>query len=98
MKKIVYEWVIETKDEHGDIQDVNHSETFPGFPQEGTDVGVVRDVVDETGVIDRSWAYIENGVLQSHFQVHDYDEKNDCMVPVNIAAVPMRFHRELKAA
>lgn len=86
--RIQYEWVIETVDEFGDIQDVNHSDTFPGFPRQGLDIGLVRDVIDETGVIDRAWAYINQGSLPTHFN----DGRNITH------AVPKRYLEEVQRA
>lgn len=93
--KIAYEWVIETVNEHGDIGDVNHADTFAGArrmaaavaadlaPGERVEVGLVRDSGDEVdGLQDRQWAYLEDGLLPERFD--------------GGAKVPARFHKEVK--
>ena len=75
-KLVIYEWLIEQVDEHGDIQDVDHRDTAaemfaamrrnepdPGMHYE---FGLVRDQYhhDDPGeLVLRQWAYVEGGVL-----------------------------------
>jgi len=92
--KTTYEWIIETLDKDGEITEVNHSDTFPGMPAPLLDIGIVKDIhatvlsqrgyliVHPGDLICRTWAYIKDGVLPSHFE--------------DGTAVPMRFHREIK--
>lgn len=75
-----YEWAIENIDTHDDIQDVWHAETYAeAIRMAGWDLdeGIVkRDVclvynlgntIDES-VIERSWAYVEDGRLPETFE------------------------------
>ena len=70
---VIYEWVIETVDiESEDILSVDHANTYAEALVQSSDqpdegcfyrIGLVRD--DDDG---RSWAYVEDGVLPSHFE------------------------------
>lgn len=93
---IGYEWVIEEVDEHGDIQSVNHADTFHKAIQvaaatqvpEGwhVDVGLVRDRwTEEDGVEDRQWAYLEDGKLPQEFD-------GGAMVPVKFLKQTRAFN------
>lgn len=86
-RKVTIEWLIETLDEHGNIVDVNHSETFPGLPKQWQDVGLVRDVITSKGVEERSWAYINDGKLETFFKYADGSHG---------AVVPKHYHNEVK--
>ena len=83
--KVQYEWDREWVDEHGDVQDHNHSKkVLPLIAEEG-DLVLVRDVVDEFGSVeDRQWAYVKDGKLPEEF--------------CGGARVPKRFHSELAHA
>jgi hypothetical protein len=81
-----YEWVVETLDENGvDIIDVAHSDRFPTTVELNEQVAITRATgCEELGIVDRSYAYVENGKLETTFD----DGKR----------VPNRFHVELKNA
>ena len=91
---VSYEWVIETVDtESEDILDVNHTNTYSealtdaaGRPDKGCfyRIGLVRD--DDDG---RSWAYVEDGVLPSHFE-----DAMNCPV----AKVPQKIRKQFDKA
>ena len=64
----IYEWDIETVDEHGDIQDHHHHDTlfsllttlrrWESTDGERYEVVLVRDVgSDAKGIVDRQWRY-----------------------------------------
>ena len=84
-----YEWDIETFEDDGEIIGHNHFNTCPGIPSESNErLVLVRSVnvkrVGEKDILElheRSWAYVENHKLPSHF---------DCG-----AKVPKRFCDEL---
>jgi|TARA_R110000824_G_C14664366_1_gene618227 hypothetical protein len=80
---VIYEWVIETIDEHGDIQDVDHADSFPSDvtpvePWVSVDVALRREDDDSLW----SYAYVENGKLPEFFE--------------HGQRVPKRFHREIE--
>ena len=97
----VYEWDVELVDrEYGDILDHNHSDKFPGIPNMddkpgapyGLETGVVferlvlvKDVYRQWDLVDRSWAYVEDGKLPEYFS--DAWQRED-------SKVPKRFHVE----
>lgn len=77
-QKTFYEWDIETLDEHGDIEDHNHSDKCPGFPSDENKILVlIRDTYEwpvndpkrkcSPDLIDRQWAYVENRKLPKQF-------------------------------
>jgi len=88
--KISYEWDNESVDRYGDIQDHDHGDTLRYLtpPQKVPDANgytrelvLVRDVWNDwDGVVDRSWAYVEDGILPTEFTYG--------------AKVPKRFHVE----
>lgn len=91
VRRVYYEWDLETIDEYGDVSDHNHSDKFPGLP---TDPNIQLVLVKDQGVgysddpghfeqDDRSWAYVKDGMLPDVFQNGD--------------RVPKRFHAELNA-
>jgi hypothetical protein len=98
-QEVRFEWVIETLDEHGDIEDVNHSDTFPGFPEDGLNIGLVRDVYEwpendperkcDPDLASRSWAYIVDGKLPESFEYAGGG---------HAAKVPVKFHDEVAKA
>lgn len=81
-----YEWLIEERDLDGEILDVDHADKFPGFPKHHQEIGVVLDEHRNVYMV-RSWAYIKNGKLPSHFK--DAFGGQTCKVP-------KRFHDEVK--
>ena len=86
--KINYEWDVETVDEFGDIQDHDHSETLRDYHLEveaPNRLVLVRDSYTDYG-LDRSWAYVEDGKLPSHFE-DAYGQK--------IRRIPKRFQFEM---
>jgi hypothetical protein len=94
--KVTYEWCIETYDEHEDIVDHHHSDVLNYsvsdlFRADGykTRLVLIRDEGDEdVGVVNRYWAYVENGELPEYFT-------EEWGVPINVK-VPQRFHKELE--
>ncbi len=108
--KICYEWDLETTDLEGDVIDHNHIDTARalldteqrwGKPPEGQRyrLTLVRDEREswdgEPGaLIDRNWAYIENGQLPECFSAAGLDG----MVPLPNMRVPKRLHAELTRA
>lgn len=90
--EIIYEWDIETVDEHGDIQDHDHRDKLSEYHKDDINKDTVLVLVrdrgnDEEGVLDRQWAYttIVDGkhTLPTHFE-----DGRGCKVP-------KRFHTEL---
>jgi len=88
------EWDCELVDEHGDIQDHNHFDKLVdalAYQREHDGDGgaisivLVRDTVCEfDGLIQRFWAYVENGVLPDVMYSADDSETN----------TPKRYLRE----
>lgn len=92
---ITIEWLAETMDDYGDIYDIYHADTYAEAKRwaEGhtcrVDIGLVRDRGnDADGVIDRQWAYIEDGKLPARFSA--------CGGPDG-PKVPARYHKEIAA-
>jgi hypothetical protein len=93
---IRYEWLVETVDEHEDITDVSHWDTFAQAQRDAArvapdgcklQVGLVRDFLNEDDndeLESREWAYLENGVLPAVF--------------TDGRRVPKRFAAEVAAA
>lgn len=97
MRKTVYEWDIETVDldtgalhsADADILDHCHADRLRDLPDPGHDqrLVLVRDVIDGTGVIDRSHAYVgTTGYLPDLF-TYGEGEMGE--------RVPQRFHDEI---
>lgn len=93
---VYYEWDVEEVDEHDDIQDHYHSETYAAAKaihelpniEDGhiSRIVLIRDD-DNTRTGCRAWAYLEDGKLPEYFEdAHG----------VEIAKVPKRFHDEVK--
>lgn len=90
---LVYEWDIETLDEHGDIQDHAFAECLSNLrpPEDNQRLVLVRDIIETDkddpnpfgSVVCRDWAYVKDGALPVYFE--DTDRK-----------VPGRFHTELR--
>ena len=88
---VKYEWDVETvEEESGDVLDHNHCDSFREAiaaaretPDDGCrfDVVLVRD--DDDG---RSWAYLDDGKLPTHF-LDAYEHE--------VAKVPQRFVKEV---
>jgi hypothetical protein len=90
------EWLVEEIDEHGEIIEVTHCDSylqarrFAGLsdaPQ--VDIGLVRDRGNDTdGLINRQWAYIDaDGKLPIRFEDSGGSEG---------ALVPPGYHREIE--
>ena len=90
VRRVYYEWDLETTDEYRDIVDHFHSDKCPGLP---TDPNVKLVLVKDQGVgysndpdhfeqDDRSWAYVKDEMLPVEFENGD--------------RVPKRFHEELR--
>ena len=80
--KLTYEWVIESLDSNGDIDDVDHSETFPSDIPENADVALTRIIGNNRdGIKHRQYAYLADGKLPKTFE--------------NGVQVPKRFHVEV---
>jgi len=82
---IAYEWTAEQVDHHGDIQDVDFQDRLKELDTitryQFVDIAVVKNTGDEAnGITDRTWAYVEGGVLPTHFK--------------DGSKVPQRFHKE----
>lgn len=93
---IVYEWDLETTDEHGDIVDHSFADRLKGHQLADLVAGVslvlVRDTCDKVGSVElREWAYAyqHDGkwVLPGRFQ--------DAL-EVDGAVVPGKFHVEIE--
>lgn len=91
--RITYEWDLEEFDtETGDIIDHNHSDNFPGVPNEpNIRLVLVRDEWDGLAGDDfdwscelkhRAWCYVDGQTLPEFFD--------------DGARVPKRFHRHFK--
>ena len=75
--RVSYEWDLESFDEYGDIIDHDFSEVYPGLPkEEGVNLVLVRNVYEglsgddfnySATLVDRSWAYVVEGVLPEKF-------------------------------
>lgn len=93
---VKYEWDVETVDDHGDVLDHDHDASLSALLHRHHDIGngeqlaLVRDVGDDIeGLLDRTWAYVEEGELDEFFctasGTPDYK-------------TPKRFHAELARA
>lgn len=92
-ERFFYEWVIEDVDEHDDIINVDHADTYAQAQRSAAlplsdgivrrDVGLVYNLVNEIEktTLERAWAYIEDGKLPATFD--------------NGRAVPKRFRKEV---
>ena len=83
MKRVIYEWDIETTDEYGDVVDHDFSaEQFPGIPQSDNEhLVLIRYAYAPDRICEesRGYAYVRNGALPDWFD----DGYN----------VPKRFHK-----
>lgn len=91
---IRYEWTIELIDPGGDIIESDFSDSLKELPiwtpanSHKVDVGLVMNSGTEvTGIEDRLWAYIKNGILPEYFSNAQLSETG--------YKVPARFHKEL---
>ena len=94
---IFYEWAIETIDASGDIEDVDHRDTFAevlqvikGGATDGCSYRVALTRLrycnnDRDQLIERSYAYLDDGKLPAEFEDGD------------MCRVPARFHKEVAA-
>jgi len=84
-----YEWDRETVSPSGDVLDHDHRDRLSEYIQPiaaDQRLVLVRDVIDEfDGVVDRGWAYVQNGCLPDRF--------DDGQVETH--RVPKRFAKEL---
>lgn len=100
-KKTIYEWDIETWDEHDDIVDHDFRGTAkemldalsdwgqPANPKERYKPVLVRSFfTDAEGLVDRWWAYIEDGKLPDVFSTDTAGgfEETDLKVPQRLQA------------
>lgn len=96
-QKTFYEWDMEMLDENGDIDDHDFSDKCPGIPDDPQyKLVLVRDTYEwpsndpqrkcDPDLVDRLWAYVENGNLPEYFSGCDYSTD---------VRVPIKFHREL---
>lgn len=86
-----YEWVVESIDEHGDVQDLDFWDTYaearraaagPGPGIARVEVGLVRSVWRDDGeLLRRGYAYLDEGELPEAFD--------------DGARVPQRFRKEV---
>lgn len=96
---VTYEWDFESwdYDENGDVIDIDHDhrDNLDGCtlehigPYEGGEIKLVlvRNVGNENdGLTDRTWAYVVDGKLPTHF-ANAYDRPQ--------TKIPQRFHHEL---
>jgi hypothetical protein len=84
---VSYEWVSETKDEHGDITDISFYDSIWDIPKEDfgvNDIGLVRDKGgNANGLEVRLWAYIKDNDIPRHF--------SDAMQEVTTVKIPNRY-------
>ena len=79
---VYYEWDIETVDANGDVQDHNHSASFPGHPKALNErLVLVRNKCTDGDLDHRSWSYVDGGKLPELFD--------------DGSRVPKRFHAEV---
>ena len=96
---VSYEWLVEEIDADGDITDVAHFNDAASALRHALDVrargvradlGIVRDRIDASGYLCRSWAYAD---ADNRIGAHFLDAADE-----EIARVPARFVAELKRA
>ena len=69
----LYEWAIETEDDHGDISDVSHADSYRDALEmlrkmSATSIALTRRDYDEFGDFDEyGYAYVVGGALPSTF-------------------------------
>jgi hypothetical protein len=93
MAQYNYEWdietvaVVETDDyEEGDIIDHDHMDT-PRLPDADENLVLVCDAYYADGQSQRSWAYVEDGKMETYFR--------DAYERMTIK-IPQKFHNQLK--
>ena len=91
---ITIEWLVEELDSNGDILNVHHCDTYAharkvaGWSDYNTDIGLVRDRGNDLdGLLDRQWAYLEDGRLPERFSDSGGSEG---------PLVPAKFHFEVQ--
>lgn len=93
-----YEWIVETLDEDGNVEDVAHWATYAEAlvwaatlqqQERDVDVGLYWRKVDDDDpfFFDEAWAYIDEGSLPVFFED---------AYGVQKTKVPQRFHREVE--
>jgi hypothetical protein len=93
---IDYEWIVETYHAHGDVTSVRHytsAVTAVAVSREcpGSAIVLVRSEWDRERMdCDRSWAYVANGLLPSHF--------SDAAGELTGYRVPDKYHAALRRA
>ena len=84
MKQLEFYWLIETVDQNNDIidhdQSQNLNEGFIKSIDESNRLCLVRELSDESGVIDRDWAYLKNDELPDFFE-DGFQNETDLKVP-----------------
>lgn len=100
--KITYEWAIEGEDDDGDIQDVDHADTFaealvrqaalaPKWPK--VNIALTRiSGNDFDGINERGYSYYRDGKLEPNFS-DGWNEDGSGWG--NLDPVPQRFHKEV---
>jgi len=70
--EVAYEWDWEVWDSYGDVEEHNFSEKIERKPED-IEAGLLHLVLvrnegcDAEGVLDRAWAYVDDGVLPDEF-------------------------------
>ena len=93
--KVVYEWALEFVDEHGDIIDIEHSDTLDEYflrdyvtkPEQyaRVDLVLIRDEGnDYDGLCDRNWCYAKGLKLPESFSDSYQHPLPNMKVPVRI--------------
>lgn len=91
---VYYEWDVEEVDEHDDIIDHHHTDSYAkakAINETPSDEGITSRIVlvrddDNTRTGCRAWAYMEGSELPEYFE-----DANG----VEVAKVPKRFHDEV---
>lgn len=101
--KTSYEWAVECLDEHGDIFDVDHADTFAEAmarkAMKEPDVAKVEIALtrivgnDDDGIIGRGYSYYRDGRLEPSFS-DGWNEDGSGWG--NLDPVPQRFHAEVR--
>ena len=91
---VTIEWLVEELDSNGDIYNVIHCDTYAaatkaaGWSDSETDIGLVRDRGNKVdGLLDRQWAYLQDGKLPERFSDSGGNEG---------PLVPPRYHLEIQ--
>ena len=91
---ITIEWLVEELDSNGDIYNVIHCNNYAhatkvaGWSDSETNIGLVRNRGNKVdGLLDRQWAYLQDGALPERFS-----DSGGNAGP----SVPHRFHFEVR--